>query len=162
METKTITLKRGQVKSIYEYFVQQLQQEGKTAEFSYFVYKNAEILAGEYQNIVNLIYDESRDTKFHEFMKKRSELITKYADRDEQGNLITENNNVKITEQVAEFKQETEELEKEYKEVLDTRDQRIKESVQFLDMTSEYNLIVMSVTKFPDKTMPAIVGIFGI
>lgn len=95
-------------------------------------------------------------------MKKRSELITKYADRDEQGNLITENNNVKITEQVAEFKQETEELEKEYKEVLDTRDQRIKESVQFLDMTSEYNLIVMSVTKFPDKTMPAIVGIFGI
>lgn len=142
--------------------MQQLQQEGKTAEFSYLIYKNAEILGEEYKNIVNLIYDESRDEKFQEFAKKNSDLIVKYADRDEQGNPIVENNNYKITEQIAEFKQESEALQKEYEEVLKSRQQKIQESMQFLEMTSEYSLIVMPIAKFPDKTAPAIVGIFGI
>lgn len=126
------------------------------------IYKNAETLAQEYANIVNTIYDENRDAKFQEFTKKSSELIVKYADRDEQGNPIVENNNYKITEQVAEFKQESEALGKEYEEVLKSRQQKIQESVQFLDVPLEFSLIVMPIAKFPDKTAPAIVGIFGV
>lgn len=162
MEQKSITLTRGQVKGIYEYFASQLQQEGKTAEFSYLIYKNTETLAQEYANIVNTIYDENSDEKFQEFTKKSNELVVKYADRDEQGNPIVENNNYKITEQIVEFKQENETLYKEYEEVLKNRQQKIQESVQFLEMTSEYSLIVMPIAKFPDKIAPAIVGIFGI
>lgn len=126
------------------------------------IYKNAETLAQEYANIVNTIYDENRDAKFQEFTKKSNELIVKYADRDEQGNPIVENNNYKITEQIAEFKQESEALGKEYEEVLKSRQQKIQESVQFLDVPLEFSLIVMPIAKFPDKTAPAIVGIFGV
>ncbi len=126
------------------------------------IYKNVEILSGDYNNIVNTIYDERRDAKFAEFMSKTDELIVKYADRDEQGNPIAENNSYKITEQIAEFKQEREALEKEYADVLANRQQKIQESMQFLDTSSEYSLIVLPITKFPNKTLPAIVGIFGI
>ena len=162
MEQKPITLKRGQVKGIYEYFVQQLQREGKSAEFSYFVYKNAEYLSSEYSSIVNTIYNEATDAKYQEFLKKTNELIVKYADRDEQGNVVVENNNYKITEQLVEFKEENDKLIAEYKAILDNRQQKINESMQFLELTSEYNLIVLPINKFPDTTLPAIVGIFGV
>lgn len=162
MEQRNIALKRGQVKSIYEYFVQLLQQEGKNAEFSYFVYKNAELLSADYKNIANTVYNEAADSQYHEFMTKNNELVAKYADRDEQGNLIVENNNYKITEQIVEFKEESNKLQEEYAEMLTARRQKIDESMQFLNITNEYNLYVLPINKFPDNTIPAIVGIFGI
>ena len=162
MEQKTIVLKNGQVKGIYEYFAQQVQQEGKTAEFSYFVYKNAEILVEQYVKIMNTIYVEQTDTEFQKFTKENNELALKYADKDEQGNVIVENNNYKITKQETEFKRESEALQKKYEEVLKNRQQKIQESMQFLEQTAEYSMIVMPITKFPDKTAPAIVGNYGI
>ena len=131
MEQKTIVLKNGQVKGIYEYFAQQVQQEGKTAEFSYFVYKNAEILVEQYVKIMNTIYVEQTDTEFQKFTKENNELALKYADKDEQGNVIVENNNYKITKQETEFKRESEALQKKYEEVLKSRQQKIQESMQF-------------------------------
>lgn len=163
MEQKSITLKRGQVKGIYEYFASQLQQEGKTAEFSYLIYKNAETLAQEYANIVNTIYDESRDIKYKVFLQESQNLLIKYADRDEQGNPITtDNGGFKITEQIAEYKQESQKHFDDNAAMLEEREQKIKESVQFLDVPLEFSLIVMPIAKFPDKTAPVIVGIFGV
>lgn len=139
-----------------------MQQEGKTAEFSYLIYKNAETLAQEYANIVNTIYDENRDIKYKTFMQESEALLIKYADRDEQGNPITtENGGFKITEQVAEYKQEAQKHYDDNKEMLDERQQKIQESVQFLEVPLEFSLIVMPIAKFPDKTAPAIVGIFS-
>lgn len=163
MEQKSITLKRGQVKGIYEYFASQLQQEGKTAEFSYLIYKNAETLAQEYANIVNTIYDENRDIKYKTFMQENQALLIKYADRDEQGNPITsENGGFKITEQIAEYKQESQKQFDDNKAMLEEREQKIQESVQFLEVPLEFSLLVMPITKFPDKTAPSIVGLFGV
>lgn len=163
MEQRNITLKRGQVKSIYEYFMQLLQQEGKNAEFSYMIYKNAESLSSEYANIVKSIYNENADSKYKEYIQKCQEILLKYADRDEQGNPIAaENGNIKVTEQIAEYKAEIDELYANNKNMLDERQQKIQESIQFLEVTSEYVLIVLPVDKFPDNTIPAIVGIFGI
>lgn len=140
-----------------------LQQEGKNAEFSYLIYKNAESLANEYANIVKSIYNENNDSKYKEYLQKSQELLLKYADRDEQGNPITaENGNIKITEQIAEYKLEMDELYSCNRAVLEERQQKIQESIQFLEVSSEYNLIVMPVAKFPDNTIPAVVGIFGI
>lgn len=140
-----------------------MQQEGKTAEFSYLIYKNAETLAQEYANIANTIYDENRDIKYKTFMQESDALLIKYADRDEQGNPITtENGGFKITEQVAEYKQEAQKHYDDNKEMLEERQQKIQESVQFLEVPLEFSVIVMPIAKFPDKTAPAIVGIFGV
>lgn len=111
---------------------------------------------------MNTIYVEQTDTEFQKFTKENNELALKYADKDEQGNVIVENNNYKITKQETEFKRESEALQKKYEEVLKSRQQKIQESMQFLEQTAEYSMIVMPITKFPDKTAPAIVGIFGI
>lgn len=127
------------------------------------IYKNAETLAQEYANIVNTIYDESRDIAYKKFMQESQNLLIKYADRDEQGNPITtENGGFKITEQIAEYKQESQKHFDENKAMLEAREQKINESVQFLDVPLEFSLIVMPITKFPDKTAPVIVGIFGV
>lgn len=127
------------------------------------IYKNAETLAQEYANIVNTIYDENRDVAYKTFMQESQNLLIKYADRDEQGNPITtDNGGFKITEQIAEYKQESQKHFDENKAMLEARQQKINESVQFLDVPLEFSLIVMPIAKFPDKTAPVIVGIFGV
>lgn len=162
MEQKTIILTNGQVKGIYEYFTQQLQQEGKTAKFSYFVFKNAESLSEAYNKIVNTIYVEELDTNFQKYKNDLDALLLKYTDRDEQGKPIIIDKQYSITEQIVEFKEEVAKLEEANKEVLANRQQKIQESVKFMQLTVEYSLIVMPIADFPDKTMPAIVGLFGV
>lgn len=163
MEQKTITLKRSQVKGIYEYFANLLQQEGKNAEFSYLIYKNAETLAQEYANIINTIYDENRDVAYKKFEQENKQLLIKYADRDEQGNPIRlENGTLKITEQIAEYEQEMKRLFDENKQMLEKRQQKIQESYKFLNVPVEFNLLVMPISHFPDTTAPVIVGTFAV
>jgi hypothetical protein len=162
MQEKAITLKNGQVKGIYEYFVNILQQDGKNAVFSYMVYKNAEKLAAAYNEISGKIYNEAADTTFQEFKKKVSELISKYADRDEQGNIkIDEKGQPVIIEQLVEFKEADAKLVEENKEMLDARQARINESLQYLELSNEYSLLTINLTDFPNDAAPGIVGIFA-
>jgi len=163
MEQRLITLKNGQIKAIYEYFGNLLSKDGKNAEFSYMIYKNAEILSPMYAEIVNKIYNENADSEFQKFLQAGRELISKYADRDEQGNVITDTNgNPLVNEQIAEFNTENTALLEEYKAVISAREQRIKESVEYLETSYELNLFVVHLENMPNDTQPAIVGIFGI
>lgn len=162
MQEKAITLKNGQVKGIYEYFVTQLQQDGKNAVFSYMVYKNAEKLATAYNEIVSKIYNENTDAAFQEFKKKASELVGQFADRDEQGNIkFDDKGQVLITEQIAEFREADKKLAEENKQMLEARQAKINESVKYLEMTNEYSLLTIALTDFPNATSPGIVGIFA-
>lgn len=162
MQEKAITLKNGQVKGIYEYFVNVLQQDGKNAVFSYMVYKNAEKLTTAYNKIVSKIYNENADAAFQEFKKKASELVGQFADRDEQGNIkFDDKGQVLITEQIAEFREADKKLAEENKELLEARQEKINESVQYLELSDEYSLITIKLTDFPNDAAPGIVGIFA-
>lgn len=162
MQEKTITLKNGQVKGIYEYFVRILQQDGKNAVFSYMVYKNAEKLAAKYGEIISKIYNENADVAFQEFKKKAGELIAQFADRDEQGNIKRDTNGqVLITEQIAEFRDADKKLSEENKEMLTARQAKIDESMKYLEMTNEYSLLTIKLSDFPNEAAPGIVGIFA-
>lgn len=162
MQEKAITLKNGQVKGIYEYFVNVLQHDGKNAVFSYMVYKNAEKLATAYNEIVSKIYNENADAAFQEFKKKASELVRQFADRDEQGNIkFDDKGQVLITEQIAEFREADKKLAEENKELLKARQEKINESVQYLELSDEYSLITIKLTDFPNDAAPGIVGIFA-
>lgn len=88
MEQKLLTLKNGQVKAFYEYFANLLNQDGKNAAFSYMIYQNVMILSAKYNEIMSTIYDERKDAAFMEFVSKANDLLTKYADRNEQGDVI--------------------------------------------------------------------------
>ena len=162
MQEKAITLKNGQVKGIYEYFVNVLQQDGKNAVFSYMVYKNAEKLAEAYNNIVSKIYNENADVAFQEFKKKASELVGQFADRDEQGNIkFDDRGQVIITEQIAEFKEADKKLSEENKEMLAARQAKINESMKYLELTNEYSMLTIELKDFPNDAAPGIVGIFA-
>lgn len=126
------------------------------------VYKNAEKLAEAYNNIVSKIYNENADVAFQEFKKKASELVGQFADRDEQGNIkFDDRGQVIITEQIAEFKEADAKLVEENKEMLDARQARINESVQYLELSDEYSLITIKLSDFPNDAAPGIVGIFA-
>ena len=126
------------------------------------VYKNAEKLAEAYGKIVSKIYNENTDVAFQEFKKKASELVIAYADRDEQGNIKRDDKGqILITEQIAEFKEADRKLAEEIKELLEARQARINESVQYLELSDEYSLITIKLSDFPNDAAPGIVGIFA-
>ena len=118
MKEKNIMLTNGQVKDAFEYFANQLRQDGKNAIYSYMIYKNAERLTNAYKNIVSKIYNENTDKKFQEFKMKANELFRKYADRDDQGNIkLDEKGQPVITEQFNEFKEANDKLTKDNEEL---------------------------------------------
>jgi len=126
------------------------------------VYKNAEKLATAYNEIVSKIYNENADAAFQEFKKKASELVRQFADRDEQGNIkFDDKGQVLITEQIAEFREADKKLAEENKELLKARQEKINESVQYLELSDEYSLITIKLTDFPNDAAPGIVGIFA-
>jgi len=162
MQEKTLVLKNGQVKGIYEYFVRILQQDGKNAVFSYMVYKNAEKLASAYADIAGKVYNENADTAFQEFKKKAEELIAKYADKDENGKIKRDaNGQVLITEKLEEFKADDKKLVEDNKEMLEARQAKINESIKYMELTNEYSLLTISLSDFPSEAAPGIVGIFA-
>lgn len=127
------------------------------------VYKNAEKLAAKYGEIISKIYNEATDADFAKFKKAASDLIVKFADRDEQGNIKRdENGQIVITEQIAEFKEADKKLVEENKEMLDARQAKINESMKYLEMTNEYSLLTIKLSDFPNDAAPAIVGLFGV
>lgn len=162
MQEKAITLKNGQVKGIYEYFARLLQQDGKNAVFSYMVYKNAEKLAAKYGEIISKIYIEEADTAFQNFKKEASELIEKFADKDENGHVKRDaRGQILITEQVEEFKKANEKFAADNKEMLDARQVKINESMKYMELTNEFSLLTIALSDFPNDAAPGIVGIFA-
>lgn len=126
------------------------------------VYKNAEKLATKYGEIISKIYNEATDADFAKFKKTASDLIVKFADRDEQGNIKRdENGQIVITEQIAEFKEADEKHIAENKKMLDARQAKINESMKYLEMTNEYSLLTIKLSDFPNDAAPGIVGIFA-
>lgn len=127
------------------------------------VYKNAEKLAETYGKIISKIYNENTDVAFQEFKKKASELVIAYADRDEQGNIKRDDKGqILITEQITEFKEADAKLVEENKEVLNTRQEKINETIKYLELSNEYSLLTIKLSDFPNDAAPAIVGLFGV
>ncbi len=162
MQEKAITLKNGQVKGIYEYFINQIQREGKNAVYSYMIYKNAEKLAPTYNEIVSKIYNENLDTDFIMFKQQAGKLIEQYADRTEDGKIkFDENKQVLITEKFDEFKKANDELTLANKSMLDARQAKIAESTKYLELSNEFSVLTISLADFPADTAPGIVGLFA-
>lgn len=127
------------------------------------IYKNAEILSERYKVITDALYDENADEEFQKFKRKAQELVIKYADRNEQAEIVRdENGNPKITEQIVEYKDEAMKLAEENKALIDEHNKNVKRSMEVLETSIEYNLYVIKIEDFPGDTQPAIVGIFGI
>lgn len=162
MMVNDIKLSNFQLKQLFEEFNSKLNEPGETAKFSWVVYKNCEILAPAYAQLMQELYDERREPEFPEFYKKQQDLIQKYADRDEQNAIIYNQNGApQIIENIVEFNQENEKLLETYSELYDKIKNKDKVNFEIYNKFNTYQLHMLELNEFPPRTPPFIVGILG-
>ena len=156
---KEIEVSLGDIKLLYEYFVDQYKKDGITVTYSKFVCKNLQMLVTPYQQIADGIYDESRDPKYHEYGGKFNALVKKYVDRDEQGNPIIVDNEPRITEMIVEFQKEQTELDNEYKDLIEKLNKKNEINNKFLSQRVKIKIYKLYENEMPNVVPPFIVNL---
>lgn len=159
MVEKEIEVSLGDIKLLYEYFVDQYKKDGITVTYSKFVCKNLQMLVTPYQQIADGIYDESRDPKYHEYGGKFNALVKKYVDRDEQGNPIIVDNEPRITEMIVEFQKEQTELDNEYKDLIEKLNKKNEINNKFLSQRVKIKIYKLYENEMPNVVPPFIVNL---
>lgn len=162
MIKKTLKLKKIEVTQLFEEFNTLILKEGVSAKYSLFVYNNAQVLMPIWEQIAAEIYDERREPEFPKFIQQNNDIITKYADRDEQGNIVKDQNGQPmITEQIVEFNTAVETLNSTYKEMLERIAQKDEINKQVYLQEIEVELTCLDIDEFPANTKPFVVGILN-
>lgn len=162
MTLNDVVLNNFQVKQLFEEFNKKLNEPGENPQYSWVIYKNCEILAGAYTQIMQELYDERREPEFPEFYNKQQALIQKYADRNEQNEIIFDRSgNPQIIENIVEFNQENAKLLEEYSELCEKVKNKDKVNLEVYNKTNSYKLYTMELSEFPLRTPPYIVGMIG-
>lgn len=145
-----------EIKNLYEYFFAAYRQPGLSLEWSKVTVKNVKYLETPYKQISQGVYNEENDAKFFEFSEKYQKLIKKYADRDDQGNIVYENDDPVITEMIIEFDKAKTELETEYKDLLDKLKNKNEINNKFLNQKVKIKIMVPNL----DSDIPGVVPPF--
>lgn len=159
MVEKEIEVSLGDIKLLYEYFVDQYKKDGITVTYSKFICKNLQMLVTPYQQISDGIYDENRDPKYHEYGGKFNALVKKYVDRDEQGNPVIVDNEPRITEMIVEFQKEQTELDNEYKDLIEKLDKKNEMNGKFLSQRVKIKIYKLDENEMPNVVPPFIVNL---
>ena len=152
-------LKNGDIAALYNYCARNIANEGLSAKFSLMMCKNIQALQQAFINYQSKVYIKELDPEWAKYTKAHNDITEKYGDRDENGNLIKDNDVVRVTEQIVEFNTANETLDNTFKEVL----QRVNLSSQYNNdlsqQTQEVEYVTLDLDEIPDKTPPYIVGI---
>lgn len=149
-----------EIKNLYEYFFAAYRQPGLSLEWSKVTVKNVKYLETPYKQISQGVYNEENDAKFFEFSEKYQKLIKKYADRDDQGNIVCENDDPVITEMIVEFDKAKTELETEYKDLLDKLKNKNEINNKFLNQKVKIKIMVPNLeSDIPVAVPPFVVDV---
>jgi len=123
--------------------------------FIYKFIKNKKVLekkVNEEQEILNKIIEP--DEKLIEFEKKRLEILNEYGEKDEKGSLKQDvtGNVIVPEEKKEEFNEKLQNLIDEYKEVLDKRQEQMKEYNELLN--DEVDMSDIKLYKFKLDELP--------
>lgn len=147
------------IKNLYEYFYTAYRQPGLTYSWSLITCKNVKYLETPYNQISKGVYNEENDPKFYEFRTKYEKIVKQFADRDDQGTIIMENNQPKITELMVEFQKAKTELEKEYKDLLDKLNNKNTINDKFLNQKVKIKIMIPNNDDYPDAVPPFVIDI---
>lgn len=147
------------IKNLYEYFYTAYRQPGLTYSWSMITCKNVKYLETPYNQISKGVYNEENDPKFYEFRTKYEKIVKQFADRDDQGTIIMENNQPKITELMVEFQKAKTELEKEYKDLLDKITNKNSINDKFLNQKVKIKIMIPNNDDYPDAVPPFVIDI---
>ena len=158
---KTITLSKYEIKKYFEILNSYINGEGIDAELSYIAIKTLKLLDPIYKKIAEGIYNPDKDIKFQEYKQKLEQLSIKYADRDEQGEVLLDNNKQPIiTEQIVEFQNELNHLSNENKELLDLVNNSNQNNFNFLNQIETVKIYSWKSIEFVPNKIPAIIMYF--
>ena len=116
---KKVQFTQFEIKQYFEILNKYIGGNGINGELTYAALKTIKALEKDYQEISQGIYNPDTDPKFAEYKQKVNELVVKFADRDEQGEIkFDANKNPTITEQIVEYQNELKKLQEEYAETL--------------------------------------------
>lgn len=152
-------LKNYEILQLFNEFVKNLNTEGLNPKYSLMLYKNIEALTIPYNNIVSSIYNENNDIEYQKYKKDLNDTFVKYADRDEQGNIIQTENGVSIQEQIVEFNTAKETLDNVYKDALERVANKDAHNAKVEKASQNVEIVVLDIDEFPDKAKPFVVGL---
>lgn len=158
---KECELTNEEVCLLYTFFEQSLHAPGYTKTFSLLLLDNLESLHYAKQIIEDNAPKIENIPRFKEYQDKSIALLERCADRDEQGNVLrNENGEYKITEQLVEYLEAKKNLESEYDDIIE----RINhdEQLQFFYMQEKTKVILVMLDNFddyPDALPPGFIRI---
>lgn len=162
MTTRDVTLSNFQLKQLFEEFNKKLGEPGENAKYSWFIFKNVELMAKAYAELMQSLYDERKEPEFPEFYQEQQKLVQKYADRDEQNNIVRDNNNAPvIIENIVEFNQENAKLLEKYSSLYEKIKNKDAVNYEIFNKTQTLTLHCLELSEFPARTVPFVVGLLG-
>lgn len=162
MKVSEITITKLQLKQLFEEFNSKLRTDGINAKYSWFMYKNCEAMAEEYGKLAASLYDERREPDFQEIFKRQQELQATYADKDENGNLVTGQNGLPVyTKCAKEYAEEFAKLREEHKEFFEKLDKKNEVNMAVFNENVTVMATLLELSEFPNNTKPYIIGILG-
>ena len=119
IKEKKVQMSQLEIKQYFEMLNKYISGNGINADLTYAALKTIKSLEKDYNDIMTGLYNPDTDPKFTEYKHRVDELVMKYADRDEQGELkLDANKRTVITEQIVEYQNDIKKLQEEFVETL--------------------------------------------
>lgn len=127
----------------------------KGKDFAYAVFKNKQIIEQELKIFEDMKKDENGNPKqphpdYMNYEQERQIVCINYADKDEAGNPVVENNHYKISDMVS-FQAEMDSVRVKYAEVISDIEKSNKDFEDFLDKESEIKLVKVAIKDLPES-----------
>ncbi|SRR5690554_987835 len=150
-----------EIKVLYEWMYENYTKGNFDFKFALYIYECVHLLKDIYSEITLGIYDEHYDAQFEEYTDRRRSLVFAHVDRDEQGNMLyNENKEPVISENIVEYNNDIKKLDDEFRDLITRLETKGESNMKFLEGTQKISLCdIRLVGEITDKIPPIIAGI---
>lgn len=166
MKTVNLAMSLADYKTLYDYFLNSVNQPGKTIPFSLMCAENARLLAKYESDVAKLLNEniEKPEDVEQKYNLEMNNLVLKYADRDEQGTPLKDSNGqFIIIDQLAEFNKEAETVQKKFEDIYKKELDKKKSAIQYMNNTilNVDMLVFYKLDEYPSNLEPVIIDILA-
>ena len=162
MKVSEVQVTNFQLQQLFEEFNPKLTVDGINSKYSWFMYKNCEVMAPLYNKLLGDLYDERREPDFPAMVNEHQQIIEKYRDRDAEGNVINDKaGNPQFTQHGEEYNKEYQALREKYKEMFERIDKKQQVNREIYLKNVSFMATQLELSEFPNNTKPYIIGILG-
>lgn len=157
IKEKKVQMSQLEIKQYFEMLNKYISGNGINADLTYAALKTIKSLEKDYNDIMTGLYNPDTDPKFAEYKQRVDELVMKYADRDEQGELkLDVNKRPIITEQIVEYQNDIKKLQEEFVETLKLVNGANDFNRNFLNQSKEVTIWTWSIIEEVPDEIPGV------